>query len=104
MFRVRVSRVRCPGHQRSAHQPDHRALAPGVFDMARHVESDPWSHRASEGVSRDCLSQQWEDLKREHHEQRLNSVMSCSEKGPLSRGPGMRCRRRLLRAEAEAES
>lgn len=44
--------------------------------------------------SEDLLRQKWEDLKKEHHKQRCDSMRSCSEKGPLSRVPAMRCGRR----------
>lgn len=58
----------------------------------------------SEWGSEDLLRQKWEDLKKEHREQRRDSMISCPEKGPLSRVPGVRCRKRLVRTEAEEAS
>lgn len=46
----------------------------------------------------DLLRQKWEDLKRDHHE--LDSMMSHSERGPLSGVPGARYRRTPVRAAA----
>lgn len=50
----------------------------------------------------DLLRQKWEDLKRDHHE--CDSMMSHSEKGPVSGVPGARYRKTVVRAAATEDS
>lgn len=50
--------------------------------------------------SEDLLRQNREDLKREHHKQRCDSMRSCSEKGPLSSARDEVQKERLVRTEA----